>query len=910
MKIFNTHIEIKILNSSFGMFAIANILICGLSGVFLAIPYDITNPYESISRILLFNPPASFIRNIHYWSAQLFLIFTLLHIWDHFKKQGEKKVKGPVWLRLTLSILIVFFVMLSGFILKADADSMQARRILTTLLEGIPFIGTILSYSFIGPESSLQLLYVHHIATTTIIIFILIYEHARNVWGTLNAFIRSLILLVLLSYFISAPLHDNLDPVVKGPWYFTGLQEILHWLSRPAWSMVIILVLLAVTYYIPRLNNFKEKFAKQIIYYSFFFYLGLTFIGFYLRGENWRLIWPWNESYLEEIWLPTIERIHFMDNLEEIPKGNFQTVFNRQESCLLCHGGMKGFTLSHSPQAIGCISCHQGNPFALDKKAAHHNMVTIPGNLADAYRSCGTANCHPEIVTRVNLGIMNTASGMVSVDKYVLGELDHPSKLSRIEELGHSPADIHLRTLCASCHIGNTKTEYGPAEQLSRGGGCLACHINYSAEAGKELKNFKASKNKNDFVFNFHPSIDLNISNDHCFGCHSRSGRISTNYEGWHETQLKKEDIDINDKKYKLLDDKRVFTFIEADVHHSKGLLCIDCHSSYELMGDGKQYMHKEQQVKISCEDCHHKEKPDLLTISQLDADAQKIYAIKKWRIEDQKFIKGSKSGLALINTYVNKYDSAFLISKGNGSIHYMKKQGIVCLQDNAHKRLGCETCHTSWVPRCISCHTEYRSDEMAFDHLSKVEKKGKWIEHAGNFDAGPPTLAIFNIDNKTQIKTVVPGMVLTIDKEAGSNRKFFKPERFFAPASAHTIIKPKNNCKACHLNPITYGYGEGKLIYKTENLKSTVSFIASYENLYDNLPADAWIGFLMTRTERVATRDYIRPFNVQEQHRILTVGACLNCHAEDSKVMLKSLIDYRVVYEARTAACVLPFSK
>ena len=325
------------------MFAIANILICSLSGVFLAIPYDIANPYESISRILLFNPPASLMRNLHYWSAQLFLIFTLLHIWDHFKKQGEKKVKRPVWFRLTISILIVFFVMLSGFILKADADSMQARRILTTLIESIPLLGNIISYSFIGPESSFQLLYVHHIATATIIIFILIYEHARNIWGSLHVFFKSLLLVLLLSFFISAPLHDNLDPVVKGPWYFTGLQEILHWLSRPAWSMLIVLLLLLLIYFIPRLNNFKEKFAKKIIYYSFLAYIVLSFIGFYLRGENWRLIWPWNESYLEEIWLPNLERLQFRDNLEEIPKGNFQSVFNRQESCLMCHNGMQGF---------------------------------------------------------------------------------------------------------------------------------------------------------------------------------------------------------------------------------------------------------------------------------------------------------------------------------------------------------------------------------------------------------------------------------------------------------------------------------------------------------------------------------------------------------------------------------------
>ena len=40
-----------------------------------------------------------------------------------------------------------------------------------------------------------------------------------------------------------------------------------------------------------------------------------------------------------------------------------------------------------------------------------------------------------------------------------------------------------------------------------------------------------------------HPSVSLKVSDNHCFGCHSRSGRISTNYEGWHETTLEAEQM-------------------------------------------------------------------------------------------------------------------------------------------------------------------------------------------------------------------------------------------------------------------------------------------------------------------------------------------------------------------------------
>ena len=65
--------------------------------------------------------------------------------------------------------------MVTGFILKADADSMQARRIIFTIFEYIPFIGKELAYSLFGPEKDFQLIYVHHIATTSIFIIIVYY---------------------------------------------------------------------------------------------------------------------------------------------------------------------------------------------------------------------------------------------------------------------------------------------------------------------------------------------------------------------------------------------------------------------------------------------------------------------------------------------------------------------------------------------------------------------------------------------------------------------------------------------------------------------------------------------------------------------------------------------------------------
>jgi hypothetical protein len=90
-------------------------------------------------------------------------------------------------------------------------------------------------------------------------------------------------------------------------------------------------------------------------------------------------------------------------------------------------------------------------------------------------------------------------------------------------------------------------------------------------------------------------------------------------------------------------------------------------------------------------------------------------------------------------------------------------------------------------------------------------------------------------------------------------------------------------------------GYGNGKLVYDIKNGKGKWNFTPEYENNpNDNLPEDAWIPFLTAPKKGIinSTRLDFRPFTVKEQQQLLLVGACLQCHKDDSKVMKKSLVD------------------
>ena len=131
---------------------------------------------------------------------------------------------------------------------------------------------------------------------------------------------------------------------------------------------------------------------------------------------------------------------------------------------------------------------------------------------------------------------------------------------------------------------------------------------------------------------------------------------------------------------------------------------------------------------------------------------------------------------------------------------------------------------------------------------------------------------------------------------------------RMFAPSVPHTTSAKGRSCKSCHNNPVAIGYGRGKLSYKIINGKGVWEFIPSFVNdEHDGLPQDAWIGFLDSLSIGASTRTNARAFNIAEQKRILTVGACLTCHEENSKVMRQSLIDFTGMMKFLSDKCILP---
>ena len=122
--------------------------------------------------------------------------------------------------------------------------------------------------------------------------------------------------LLLISLFFDAPLEDLANPLVtpnpgKAPWYFTGIQELIHYTNKPVIPAIVIPVLIIIwLVFIPYVDRKPrtrsaslfnqifiggEKRRILIALFTIFIFGALIFtiIGSLFRGENWSLVLPW-----------------------------------------------------------------------------------------------------------------------------------------------------------------------------------------------------------------------------------------------------------------------------------------------------------------------------------------------------------------------------------------------------------------------------------------------------------------------------------------------------------------------------------------------------------------------------------------------------------------------------------------
>lgn len=877
---------------SAGHLALASLAIGVATGIVLTAGYDVGAARRSLALLSLSSPAGRFVRALHAWSGHVLLVLAFFHVAEHILVRSERRARFAAWARMVAIVPLLLGLMLSGFVLRGDAEGELARQVVTGLLSLLPF-GERIAALLTGSGTDLQLPYLHHAATLTVLVVLLAIEHARRFWPSARALAGALAAIACGALLVPPGLHDGVDGIVKGPWSFISAQELLHWLSRPAWIWLLASLPIAALLALPYLEGSPRRASLSALGAMVLFYTATGLFAQVFRGPGWELRRPALTEFR-----PSITGV-----AARVDERNATLTSGSVEGCIACHGEVTGMEPAHDPRTVGCFACHLGNPFAPDAAGAHRGMIRVPGNLETARLTCGQSNCHGEIVERVRGSLMATVRGMVAVDRWAFGESETPDSTATAAQLGSSPADTHLSQLCVDCHLGTVKEKPGRLSQTSRGGGCLACHLTEN-----KRRDYAAEKAAR-FT---HPKLSLKATDEHCFGCHSRSARISLSYEGWWEGSLTEEAArGLPPGAYRKLEDGRVLSRMTPDVHHAKGMACIDCHTASEVMGDGKAHLHEEQATRVRCSTCHRSRPAKTVTTASLDAATLAAVKAHLGETPPARLLVEDESGEVLTNAWEGEKGTITMRGKIDGKIRTATPPAAACSALEGHRRLSCQTCHTPWVTTCTSCHTQW-------DRGAR-KKSEPWVEYDGIPRLDAPALGLLSRGGEARIEPVVPGMIMTLNLPhtpapdplpesaetlRGPHSKFLRAWAFAVP---HTTVKASRSCASCHSSSFALGYGRGSLDLVRAGESWEWRFSPEFASLpQDGLPADAWIPFLKPGGG-VATRLELSPLDLETQRRTLAVGACLPCHDPASASGRQIFANFKQSLERMGPRCRLP---
>jgi ubiquinol-cytochrome c reductase cytochrome b subunit len=259
-----------------GETCLAMMVISVLSGTIITFHYDYHMPYKTTQFITYAVPFGWFLRRLHYWSSEFFLIFLILHTFWHLYFD-YKKHSFFTWLIVTLSVPATLFVMFTGFILKGDLEGLSALLIMKNTLLSIPFFGSYIIPFFINTQDKYYLPFLYHCFIIPLFLLFSTFIHLKRIFSKSLYTLYSCVLCLLVAIFF--PLFPSFPPfstaqALKGPWFFWGIQEAYEFLSPFMAGIVMPFVFFFLLFSLPLLKD--EKPIRFIFSVSVFVYCLLS----------------------------------------------------------------------------------------------------------------------------------------------------------------------------------------------------------------------------------------------------------------------------------------------------------------------------------------------------------------------------------------------------------------------------------------------------------------------------------------------------------------------------------------------------------------------------------------------------------------------------------------------------------
>lgn len=573
-------------------------------------------------------------------------------------------------------------------------------------------------------------------------------------------------------------------------------------------------------------------------------------------------------------------------------------------TCAECHLGLELASETH----LECVSCHGGDPQEASEKASHQGMYG-PKNPADPKywdKTCGL--CHPYQLDRVRANLMYTNTGMIKntqatwegEDGFLYGTnretvpnaKGEETELKSVAELDNLAGELYRKT-CSLCHIGIDSNQVWSGSHAS---GCGACHFPYNDNATYQGNDPTV---KGQWPHSASHKMENLPDNNVCVRCHNRSGRIALSYEGRNDGNNSLVPTRNGEPGPDIISGVRNATRIQPDIHHEKGMECIDCHTSRDIMGDGYAYENMYQQTEITCEDCHGtlSERPRVEPISRENDEVLRESAHYKKPMKQGDRMVLTAKGRKYSNVFIEE-EKIWVQSKRTGKLHESKvitgtpEHSIV-----GHERMECYSCHSRTVVQCYGCHTTYDQGKLGLDHIKGKRTPGQFEETEDYRMIYPFPLAL---NQRGKISPVTPGcqtFVSVIDSEGKKVLDEYvtlfkgKEQLRFAPFFGHNTGTKAIGCGECHANPAFLGFGQH--VVEGDSIESTLICEKSEEK-----PLDGFItmNYGEVRAFSAITRENSRPFMTDEIKKIMAVNLCLVCHDDPKDPIYQKELDYNVL--------------
>jgi len=284
----------NLLLPGWGELALGSLQWALISGLLLIPAFNPANAFVSVSKLISAGAFGHFLHSFHSYSGDLFLIATLIHLVEYLYKRTYKTYRFNSWFFLVLLSIVSILVVFTGFLSIGSMESSSARAIFESVSRTVTGIGEYIVLFFAGPLSDNKVttfLYIHHAATLTILTIILTYIHLRRMRSERYVLIYSLFVLSLAALVfpvvIGTP-QDAVVTVVKGPWYFVGLQEMLSWMPVFMAGILFPIIVVVIFSILPVLQKLERPVLYLLIVLMIFYFFE-SIIGAFFRGGGWQI---------------------------------------------------------------------------------------------------------------------------------------------------------------------------------------------------------------------------------------------------------------------------------------------------------------------------------------------------------------------------------------------------------------------------------------------------------------------------------------------------------------------------------------------------------------------------------------------------------------------------------------------